>query len=435
MNSYQQQLYNDLMTLCKTSGGAFIYKDEGVTREEIYRIFNYRLAGYSEFCKDNALECRGIMFLMQTSPGEEAQEEKDVPGKLEPSRLASLPMEKFFNLGENPFTIDLDLSKIIEAEVKQDGSLISTFINKSNKLGLKSKFSLQSSQVIAATKNLKEEANKNFCGQLKNIASSGYTVNLEWTAPKNQIVVPYSTSGLTVLNIRSHDTGKYIGMDELASQFHFETDEIVNRWTGKITDKTTAANSEEDYWPTWIEKAVKENGIEGYVLLFENGSRVKLKTEWYKGLHKAKCDASARNIFELIVDESIDDMRDIFIDLGLTEKVDRMESIVAKQYNSLVQLIEDFYNKNKDLDRKDYMIKGQKELEKEDFALSTKLYLGREVGYKKAMKKRWYGIRNLFIEDFYNKNKDLDRKDYMVKGQKELEKKDFAIAVGLYNGK
>ena len=112
MNRYQNTLYRDLLTLVEESE-AFYYKDFQLA-DRWYRIFNYRLASYSDFLKPGALECRGIMFEIEPEHGA-------------PKRLASLPMEKFFNLNENPFTMGLDLSTIIDFELKADGSLMSSY--------------------------------------------------------------------------------------------------------------------------------------------------------------------------------------------------------------------------------------------------------------------------------------------------------------------
>jgi hypothetical protein len=51
-------LYAELFALTEGSE-AFYFKDY-----DKYRVFNYRLAGYMDFCKPSALEARGIMFYM-----------------------------------------------------------------------------------------------------------------------------------------------------------------------------------------------------------------------------------------------------------------------------------------------------------------------------------------------------------------------------------
>lgn len=125
-------LHAELHALTK-GNKAFFFKDVGLDGVK-YRIFNYRVASWSDFQEGRATECRGIMF--------------DVSS--EPARLVCRPMAKFFNLGENPSTMDLDLGAVDSVEDKADGSLISTFTHR-GELRLKSKGSLVSEQVVAAT--------------------------------------------------------------------------------------------------------------------------------------------------------------------------------------------------------------------------------------------------------------------------------------------
>jgi Straboviridae RNA ligase 1 len=107
MNEYQTKLYNDLMTLCDTSE-SFFFKDEPIGHNKYgfktFRIFNYRLCSYSDFLNESALECRGIMF------------EVDLKGN--PIRLASLPMNKFFNYRE----VSSDINTLVDRLIS-DGRL------------------------------------------------------------------------------------------------------------------------------------------------------------------------------------------------------------------------------------------------------------------------------------------------------------------------
>ena len=57
-----QELYKQLIDLTNVNE-SFFFKDFPVD-ERIYRIFNYRLASYTEFLIPGAIECRGIMFLV-----------------------------------------------------------------------------------------------------------------------------------------------------------------------------------------------------------------------------------------------------------------------------------------------------------------------------------------------------------------------------------
>ncbi len=91
MNLYQQTMYDELMDLVEVSE-SFYYKDFPLD-DSIYRVFNYRMCSYTDFLQPSALECRGHMF-----------EVSDDTRTATAIRLASLPMEKFFNLNENPMT-------------------------------------------------------------------------------------------------------------------------------------------------------------------------------------------------------------------------------------------------------------------------------------------------------------------------------------------
>ena len=106
-------LFEKLVQLKQNHHPVFDYKDYEF-KGKTYRIFNYNLANYPSFKLDAALECRGVTF------------EIDSEGQF--VELVSLPMQKFFNYQENPFTEGLEDEKILVAMDKQDGSLISTFL-------------------------------------------------------------------------------------------------------------------------------------------------------------------------------------------------------------------------------------------------------------------------------------------------------------------
>ena len=215
MNHYQQNLYDDLMSL--QTSDAFYYIDQTIgsgVHAVRYRIFNYRLASYTDFCNPVALESRGIMFKMSPYTTDLAVE------------LASLPMEKFFNLHENPFTMNMDLSSIDCIMLKADGSLISTYLH-DGELRLKTKGSLLSVQAQDAMEFLQKNENATLRLQLQQLATNGFTINMEWCAPNNRIVVGYMEPSLTILNIRQHSDGSYIDLSDIA---HQDYNEIHSHW-------------------------------------------------------------------------------------------------------------------------------------------------------------------------------------------------------------
>lgn len=369
MNAYQTQLYVDLMALTKDD--AFYFQDfdlEGVN----YRIFNYRLASYTEFQKPGAMECRGVMFVVSDET---------------PVRLASLPMPKFFNLHENPLTMNLDLSKVDTVEVKADGSLMSTYVHHEY-IRLKSKGSLFSEQAIDAMKWL--ETQPELAKRLKRLDLMGWTVNLEWCAPWNRIVIGYENAHLKVLNARHRETGEF--MDRASLEDWCGRSHVIDRVDTNGLNVATFVQS----IPAMLDD------IEGYVARIGD-LWFKVKTEKYLSLHHAKDSVNnPRRLFEAILDEGIDDLRSLFYtDAVAMKMIDEMQDKVDHLYNHMVKTVEDFYAANKHMERKDYAIKGQTELDRLFFGLAMTKYLDKPVDYKGFMKSKYkeFGVRDTQQEE------------------------------------
>lgn len=129
------ELYNNLISLCESSEvSKFFYKDFNGPMDGKFRIFSYHYASYSDWLKPDALECRGIMFEM---------------GENGPVRVAARPMEKFFNLDENPLSMGINIADVTYIMDKADGSLVSSYVD-DGYLYLKSKTSLYSDQARQA---------------------------------------------------------------------------------------------------------------------------------------------------------------------------------------------------------------------------------------------------------------------------------------------
>jgi hypothetical protein len=104
-----------------------------------------------------------------------------------------------------------------------------------------------------------------------------------------------------------------------------------------------------------------------------------------------------RRLFEAVLDEGVDDLRAMFFEDKLAIKlIDEMTEKVDKIYNHMVALVEKFYEDNKSLERKDYAIKGQAELDRLYFGLAMTKYLQKPVDYKGFLKSKYkeFGIRD-----------------------------------------
>ena len=371
--------YENLMNLVEKSE-AFYYKDFPKD-DRVYRIFNYRLASYTEFLEPDAMECRGHMFDVTDEPF-----------------IVSYPMEKFFNLYENPMTMDLDLTTVTDVEMKADGSLISTYLH-NNKLYLKTKGSLESDQAIAAMKYLDLPENENFKTELTIMALLDNTINMEWCAPDNRIVISYPKAHLTVLNIRHNRNGYYIDKETLCNHADPVFTETVKRWTASFVTTPVEYHSIVEF----VADIPNKEGIEGFVVRLESGLRVKIKTEWYLVQHRAKDSInSPRRLFEACIEETTDDLRSLFHDDPVViAMITEMETFAEGVYNHTVDQVERFYERNKDLERKEYAILGQEELDKKIFGLAMSKYLERPVDYKAFLRKHYksFGVADDPVND------------------------------------
>ena len=358
MMSNHSELYSNLMALADREGGAFFFRDQGD-----YRVFNYRLASYTDFCLPDALEARGIMFYM---------------GGKEPY-LVCRPFKKFFNLDETPFTMGLDLSKIEIAAVKEDGSLITSFIDiPTGELRLKSKQALASEQALMAMHYLNHNTCSDLRSEVTEVTELGYTVMFELVSPANRIVLEYSNTELRVIGIRAIEDGRVL----LKSEFEEEYPEISNAWVESYSP------SEGQVDESFVRSIPGLVGIEGFVLTMDDGLMVKVKTDWYKNLHHLKDSVnSIKQMFEAVIEERADDVKAMFPTDEITlSRISEMEKKVIPIYNGFVSKVENFYTDNKTLERREYAIKGQLELGLY-FGLGMALYVGREPDFKGHAKK------------------------------------------------
>lgn len=352
-----QTLFTQLMALPAQSE-AFYHQDQVGDDGKTYRIFLYRLGSYTDFLLPGALESRGIMF--------RHNEEQAV------WELVSRPMTKFFNWKENPFTMEVDLTKIQYATVKEDGSLISTYSDMDWGLSLKTKGSLRSEQAVAAMNWLYQKEMTPFRKILKDLDRGGWTVNMEWTSPLNRIVIPYQVDKLIVLNVRHRLTGGYMEREYMEQV-------IPAEYLVPITD-------------LMVEDVAAALGTEGLVAFFGNGAHpvefMKVKADAYQVLHRLKDGVNQPHaLFEAVVHEQVDDLRASFAaDPSVQLMISTMEELVSKPFNHFVAMTTELFEKHKDLDKKSFAITMQEELakvlvhdSKAAFNVSINMYLERNL--------------------------------------------------------
>lgn len=240
--------------------------------------------------------------------------------------LVSMPFEKFFNYRENKFTQPSEVGHIRIRNVfeKRDGSLMTPVLVK-HQVHWKTKKSFYSDVAIEAAANTKFVNQASLSAYL---LCMDLTPIFEYTSRNFKIVVDYGHEpALTLLAIRVNATGEYMtwpAVTDVAQRFGVETVKRMDIEPGTTLDDLEHA----------LETA---EGVEGYVVELENGMRLKLKSPWYLRLHHVNTDLRERDIAEMFVDETLDDVKSTISLAGMTlDAVEAIESRVTHEMNDIM---------------------------------------------------------------------------------------------------
>lgn len=299
--------------------------------------------------------------------------------------IVSRPFHKFFNINEREETQvhKLDWSKVTRVMDKRDGSMIHPVWYESE-VRFKSKKTLGSEVAVAAeayaTKHDKYLA---FCEDI--MLCYDATPIFEWTSPHQRIVLGYEEPELKLLHIRSNQTGRYWTLEHIRN--HAKDFDIP------LCDEVTEFSSFEQM----LEAAKTREDIEGWVIQFEGGEMVKVKTDWYMARHRAFTFYRERDIVQLIMDEMIDDVKAMFVKDGvdITGILD-IEKRFASDMNVIISTTEQLYESVKHQSAKEVAMefKGH-----EYFGLLMSKHNGKTPQYLKFFEKNFlkqnYGLNTL----------------------------------------
>jgi T4 RnlA family RNA ligase len=139
----------------------------------------------------------------------------------------------------------------------------------------------------------------------------------------------------------------------------------------------------------------------------EDGQKMKIKTDDYSTLHHCKDSVTIpRRLYEVVVQEAHDDLRAMFsTDQYVLDRIDEYEKLVKEIYAKIDDGPVRFYNENKELSRKDFAIKGQAELPRLYFSLAMNLYIGKTNDYKEFLIKHYDDFKVTDQESFEEEEK------------------------------
>jgi len=194
--------------------------------------------------------------------------------------IVARPFKKFFNLGElSPSAIPKKMRFSIHE--KLDGSLgILYFFNGRPYIATRGSFT--SDQAIHASQLLQGKY-KGWFAMARNFPA-GQTYLFEIIYPENRIVVDYGDfDDIVMLAVINNETGKDDRVD--FSQFPWPAAKQYHNLSSTGLDKLAD---------------IEEDNKEGYVILFENGLRIKIKFGEYLRLHRILTGMNSRRIWEYL---------------------------------------------------------------------------------------------------------------------------------------
>ena len=246
-------------------------------------------------------ECRGLLF------------HKD--GKIMARRL-----HKFFNVNERDETqfgvIDFTQPHVILE--KLDGSMITPVIVGSTdglggyfrwgtKMGL-TDVGMGAEEFVARHPHYAEFA--------LYIVSLGLTPIFEWCSRKQRIVIDYPQDRLVLLALRHTVTGEYKSYNNMCALAHQFGIDYVKAYDGTAKSMAHLMDETKD-----------SEGIEGYIIRFDDGHMLKVKGEWYLRIHKSKDTLThEKNVVELLVTGRMDDVKAFMMDED-RKRVEQFETV------------------------------------------------------------------------------------------------------------
>ena len=222
-------------------------------------LFNYTpKAMYKNEWNDFERVCRGIIF--------------DELGS-----VVARPFLKFFNLNQLGYDKNYILDRGIESiTVKLDGSLGIVFYFEGGWRAV-THGSFNSEQATKAEEMLEVYD--------LSLLNKDFTYMVEIIYPENRIVLDYKGyKGLVMLAAIHTATGEELKRKTLSA--------LCSEMNFRIVDL------EHFSWNELLYLVDNIKDVEGWVILINNGERVKLKTEHYKELHKLVSNITPRNVFE-----------------------------------------------------------------------------------------------------------------------------------------
>ena len=307
--------YDEAVAICQRN--PVFYETKHKVNGYDVSVFNYRLATFDDFKKDNAFEMRGLTFVFN--------QDGTVYKRF-------LGLHKFFNVNETEITQAHDIKnyEVVNVSNKLDGSMVTFIELPDGEIVAKTKNSFDADQVMRATAIFNEdEVLKSF---VREQFDKGHCVFFEYTSPLNRIVIKYAVSSLSLIKIRDGVTGDYL------------FDESVPEGLKVAENETFGFTSLDDL----MKKYETLENKEGSVITFNkpDGEQllVKVKTADYFAKHHLMTEFIYQEnvIVEMILNETIDDVLSLIEDEEVRERITSLIKIVQVKFREEVERAQKF---------------------------------------------------------------------------------------------
>lgn len=294
-----------------------------------YHVFNYMVAHTDSFDCPLRRECRGLIF--------------DHEG-----RVLSRRFHKFFNQGEKPETTNIDLSLPHVVLDKADGSMITPLVFDRKTIRWATKMGVTDIGEMAFNVANRDRNKIDYVWFAVEQHLAGWTPIFEYISPNNRIVLPYQEEKLILLAIRNNITGEYLSYDDMKYVAGIHNIPVIQPYSKSI-----------DTLPN-------ETDIEGVVIRFDSGNMIKIKTDWYVAIHRAKENLlHEKNVLKLILEEKLDDVLPHLMEDD-RKRVEKYQKEVIKSVDRIVSDIEVMYDRFEEegIDRKAFALRYMKDIGK-----------------------------------------------------------------------
>ena len=334
--------YSDANAIVNKYNGREFRKKEYMINGYKVVTYDYFLVGYNDFLyplgknsKVTAFDMRGTTFVF------------DKKGNVFET-FYMLP--KFFNINQIEETQyeEVKNKKILNIAPKEDGSLIGFFRLPDRTIHAKTIGSFVSDQAIEAKKII--DSNKELRDWINLLLNMNATPLFEYVSYDNRIVLKYNKKELRFIGVRDNIMGYFYPSffnffdpdEEFAEELINDRCPIRQVWSirGKLDDL--------------IELSKVEKDKEGWVIMFEDGQLMKVKTEWYFNNHGLRTEYAFREdyIIEKYLDEELDDIITQFdpaTDKDALDFIEKVTNAVNNFYKKINSVI-DVFNAKLELD-------------------------------------------------------------------------------------